>query len=81
MKKKIFGGVAAIAIAAIVFTVTAYGGDTSTGSISTGKDGGGVTCDNINGYRQFSNMGGGYGAYDCCYVWRNGEGKKDCKAN
>jgi hypothetical protein len=45
MKKKIFGGVAAIAIAAIVFTVTAYGGDTSTGSISTGKDDG-IKCYN-----------------------------------
>jgi hypothetical protein len=39
----------------------------------------GSDCDNINGYRQFSNIGSSYGAYDCCYIWRNGQGNTNCK--
>ena len=35
-------------------------------------------CHNVNGYRQFYKEKGA-GAYDCCYVWRDGVGENDCQ--
>jgi hypothetical protein len=87
MKKIILGGVAAIVIA-VLATVNVNLSSQSENLLSDlalanvealAQEG--TNCNNINGYKQFSNMGGGYGAYDCCYVWRNGQGNSSCKAN
>jgi hypothetical protein len=85
MKKVILGGIAASVIA--VLTVVNVNMNSQSGNVlsdlalanveALAQEAGG--CHNVNGYKQFSNMGGGYGAYDCCYVWRNGQGSSNCK--
>jgi hypothetical protein len=87
MKKIILGGIAAVVVAALAVVnvnMNAQSDDLLSDlalanvealAQETGD------CNNINGYRQFSNIGSGYGAYDCCYVWRSGQGSSNCKTN
>jgi hypothetical protein len=87
MKKVILGGVAAVVVAAFaVVNVNVNSqndnllSDLALANVEALAQEGG-NCNNINGYRQFSNIGSSYGAYDCCYVWRNGQGSGNCKTN
>ncbi|MDR2057329.1 MAG: NVEALA domain-containing protein [Dysgonamonadaceae bacterium] len=79
MYKKVLGGIAVLAIAAVAAmnvnlnTTNADLSDTSLSNIEAFAAG---DCEYTNGYRRFG--GGSGGAYDCCLIWREGSASDSC---